>query len=78
MSGKSRQLSIQPSKGTETAPALPPELATLKAELARAEFWAHIMDNHGQMDTAHHQTARRLRLALNLLEGDEHGNQGSS
>ncbi len=36
----------------------------LRRELARAERWAAILEQHGLTDTAHHQTAARLRAAL--------------
>jgi hypothetical protein len=36
----------------------------LQRALEKAERWAAIMEQHGQMDTAYHETARRLRAAL--------------
>lgn len=53
------------------------ERATLEHTLARAEFWAKNMEDHGQYDTAFHADARRLRAVLDAESGkDESADTG--
>ena len=45
-----------------------PRQSDLLRRLKRAEFYAREGEERGDFDTAHHETARRLRAALKEIE----------
>lgn len=38
--------------------------AAIEDDLIRAEYWAEIMEQHGQSNTVHHENVARLKAAL--------------